>query len=88
MRQSWPSYSASTTAWPNPKWRESDFLWQLSERFECGKPLGWFVEHEGDICQLDPFGEDGPHPTRAAAVQCMIEHLRAAIVRVRSWQRV
>ena len=55
--------------------RGGDFLWQLSERFESGKPLGWFVEHEGDVCQLDPFGEDGPHPTRAAAVQRMTEHL-------------
>ncbi len=68
--------------------RGGDFLWQLSERFDSGKRLGWFVEHEGDICQLDPFGEDGPHPTHAAAMQRMADHLRAAIVRVRSWQRV
>jgi hypothetical protein len=40
--------------------RGGDFLWQLSERFECGKPLGWFVEHDGEICQLDFLtGEDG-----------------------------
>ena len=66
--------------------RGGDFLWQLSERFDSGKRVGWFVEHDGEICQLDFLtGEDGPHPTRAAAVKRMIVHLRAAIVRVRRW---
>jgi hypothetical protein len=67
--------------------REGDFLWQIVERFIDGKQVGWFVEHDGDVYQLDPrTGEDGPHPTRATAVQVMIEHLRDAIVLVRSWQ--
>jgi len=67
--------------------RQGDMLWQICERFIGGKQVGWFVEHDGDICQIDYIsGEDGPHPTRAAAVQCMTEHLRAAIVMVRSWQ--
>ena len=46
---------------PNPKVETATDQWAETE-------LGWFVEHGGEICQLDPFGEDGPHPTRAATV--------------------
>jgi hypothetical protein len=49
--------------------REGDFLWQIVERFIDGKQVGWFVEHDGEICQLDPFSrEDGP--TRTVPPPC------------------
>ncbi len=71
----------------NESHREGDCHWRIAERFSYGERVGWFVEHDGDIYQLDDlYGVDGPHPSREAAVGRMIEHLHAAIVEVRSWQ--
>ena len=66
--------------------RGGDFLWQLSERFESGKRLGWFVEHKSVWPNDTSTDNDGPYSTRAYAVQGMIDHLRAGIARARSWQ--
>ena len=51
-----------------------------SERWSEGEYLGWFVEHDGyRYGGLDKdYGQDGPHPTHAAALTCMAEHLRRA----------
>ena len=61
--------------------KDCDGHWGISERWSYGERVGWFVEHDGhcyDGLDID-YGEDGPHPTREAAVSCMAEHLRAAI---------
>ncbi len=66
--------------------KERDCHWQISERWSYGEHVGWFVEHDGycyDGLEGD-YGEDGPHPTRAAAEGCMADHLRAAIAEARS----
>ena len=66
--------------------RGGNFLWQLSERFESGKLLGWFIEHKSVWPNDTSTDNDGPYSTRAYAVQGMIDHLRAGIARARSWQ--
>ena len=48
--------------------RGGDFLWQLSERFESGKPLGWFVEHEGESANSTRSARTAP--TRPAPPPC------------------
>jgi hypothetical protein len=61
-------------------YKSRDCHWQISERWSKGEYLGWFVEHDGyRYGGLDKdYGQDGPHPTHAAAVTCMAEHLRRA----------
>jgi hypothetical protein len=61
-------------------YKSRDCHWQISERWSEGEYLGWFVEHDGyRYGGLDKdYGQDGPHPTHAAAVTCMVEHLRRA----------
>lgn len=66
--------------------KDSDGHWSIAERWSYGKHLGWLVEHDGhsyDGLRQDD-GEDGPYPTREAAVSCMAGHLRAAIAEVRA----
>jgi hypothetical protein len=64
----------------NDVYKDRDCHWQIAERWYRGKHLGWFVEHDGYYYGgLDnDYGQDGPHPTHAAAVACMAEHLRRA----------
>ena len=66
--------------------RSGDFIWQLAERFDTGKPLGWFIEHKSIWPNDTSTDNDGPYSTRAYAVHGMIDHLRAGIARARSWQ--
>jgi hypothetical protein len=65
----------------NDVYKNRDCHWQIAERWSQGEHLGWFVEHDGyRYGGLDKdYGQDGPHPTHAAAVTCMAEHLRWAI---------
>jgi hypothetical protein len=64
--------------------KDSDGHWSILERWSYGKHLGWFVEHDGhSYGGLDDDGEDGPYPTREAAIACMSEHLQAAIAGAR-----
>jgi hypothetical protein len=57
----------------------------ISERWSYGRHVGWVLEHDGYCYGAleEDYGEDGPHPTRAAAASCMAEHLRAAIAEAR-----
>jgi hypothetical protein len=61
-------------------YKSRDCHWQVSERWSEGEYLGWFVEHDGyRYGGLDKdYGQDGPHPTHAAALACMAGHLRKA----------
>ncbi len=65
----------------NDNYKDRDCHWQIAERWYRGEHLGWFVEHHGyRYGGLDrDYGQDGPHPTHAAAVDCMADHLRRAI---------
>ncbi len=65
--------------------KDCDGHWWISERWTYGRHVGWVVEHDGYCYDglEDGYGEDGPHPTREAAVSCMAEHLRAAIAEAR-----
>lgn len=66
--------------------KDRDGHWAISERWSYGERVGWFVEHDGycyDGLEGD-YGEDGPHPTREAALSCMAVHLSRAIADARS----
>jgi hypothetical protein len=66
--------------------KDRDGHWSISEHWSYGEHAGWFVEHDGYCYSgLDgDYGEDGPHPTREAAMDCMARHLRAAIAEART----
>jgi hypothetical protein len=60
--------------------KSRDCHWQISERWSAGEHEGWFVEHDGYRYEglAAHYGEDGPHPSREAALACLAGHLRAA----------
>jgi hypothetical protein len=61
-------------------YKSRDCHWQITERWSGGEHLGWFVEHDGYRYEglASGYGEDGPHPSREAALACLAGHLRAA----------
>ncbi|HWW67357.1 MAG TPA: hypothetical protein VNY83_05190 [Solirubrobacterales bacterium] len=65
--------------------KDCDGHWSIVERWSYGEHLGWFVEHDGYCYDGfgDEYGEDGPHPTREAAMSCMAMHLSMAISEAR-----
>lgn len=66
--------------------KDQDGHWRISCRWSYGELVGWFVEHDGYRYQdlEGDYGEDGPHPTYAAAAACLERHLRAAISQARN----
>ena len=68
--------------------KDRDCHWQIVERWSYGEHAGWFVDHNGYVYDMpgSEYGEDGPHPSREAAMRRLAEHLRAAIEDARECQ--
>jgi hypothetical protein len=67
--------------------KDRDCHWRIVERWSYGEHAGWFVEHDGYLYELagGEYDEQGPFPSREAALIGLRDLLRDAIGDVRSW---